>query len=143
MDILKDFELCGKKQKVPFISIIKQGFIIGEETRRLLGDPAYIRVWRKKDTRQIAINAAEPQDKGAAKIDTQTWQIRGALFRTAAEELMGIQVKGETYRADGTYLPEEQLIVFDMAEYYKSPARHKGKSKVKKISGKGRKGSQK
>ena len=29
MDILKDFELCGKKQKVPFISIIKQGFIIG------------------------------------------------------------------------------------------------------------------
>ena len=27
---------------------------------------------------------------------------------------MGIQVKGETYRADGTYLQEEQLIVFDM-----------------------------
>ena len=137
MDILKDFELCGKKEKAPFISIMKQGFIIGEETRRLLGDPAYIRVWRKKETRQIAINAAEPQDKSAAKIDTQTWQIRDIVYRNAAEELMGIKVKGETYRVDGSYLPEEQLIVFDMAEYYKSPARHKGKSKVKKISGKG------
>ena len=129
MDILKDFELCGKKEKAPFISIMKQGFIIGEETRRLLGDPAYIRVWRKKDSRQIAINAAEPQDKGAAKIDTQTWQIRGIVYRNAAEELMGIKVKGETYRVDGSYLQEEQLIVFDMAEYYKSPARHKGKSR--------------
>ena len=129
MNVLKDFELCGKKQKVPFISIIKQGFIIGEETRRLLGDPAYIRVWRKKDTRQIAINAAEPQEKCAVKIDTQTWQIRGIVYRNAAEELMGIQVKGETYRVDGSYLPEEQLIVFDMPKYYKSPARHKGKSR--------------
>ena len=127
MNVLKDFELCGKKQKVPFISVIKQGFIIGEETRRLLGDPAYIRVWRRKDTKQIAINAAEPQDKGAAKIDTQTWQIRGIVYRNAAEELMGIKVKGETYRVDGSYLPEEQLIVFDMPKYYKSPARHKGK----------------
>ena len=34
MNVLKDFELCGKKQKVPFISVIKQGFIIGEETRQ-------------------------------------------------------------------------------------------------------------
>ena len=129
MSILKDFELCGKKQKVPFISIIKQGFIIGEETRRLLGDPAYIRVWRRKDTRQIAINAAEPQDKCAAKIDTQTWQIRGWVYRNAAEELMGIRVNGETYRVNGTYLPDEMLFVFDMAEYYKSPARHTGKSR--------------
>ena len=137
MDILKDFELCGKKEKAPFISIMKQGFIIGEKTRRLLGDPAYIRVWRRKDSRQIAINAAKPQDKCAVKIDTQTWQIRDIVYRNAAEELMGIKVKGETYRVDGSYLPEEQLIVFDMAEYYKSPARHKGKSKVKKISGKG------
>lgn len=128
MIVLKDFELCGKKQKVPFISVIQQGFIIGEETRRLLGDPAYIRVWRKKDTRQIAINAAEPQDKCAAKIDTQTWQIRGWVYRNAAEELMGIRVNGETYRVNGTYLPDEMLIVFDMAKYYKSPARHTRKS---------------
>ena len=128
MDILKDFELCGNNQKVPFITVMKMGFIIGEETRRLLGDPAYIRVWRRKETRQIAINAAEPQDKGAAKIDTQTWQIRGAVFRMAAEELMGIQVKGETYRVDGTYLPDEMLIVFDMPKYYKPPARHTRKS---------------
>ena len=92
-----------------------------------MGNPAYIRVWRKKDTRQIAINAAEPQDKGAAKIDTQTWQIRGWVYRNAAEELMGIRVNGETYRVNGTYLPDEMLIVFDMAKYYKSPARHKGK----------------
>ena len=53
MNILKDFELCGNNQKVPFISVMKMGFIIGEETRRLLGDPAYIRVWRRKETRQI------------------------------------------------------------------------------------------
>ena len=124
MSILKDFELCGNNERVPFISIMRQGFIIGEETRRLLGDPAYIRVWRKKDTRQIAINAAEPQDKCAAKIDTQTWQIRGWVYRNAAEELMGIRVNGETYRVNGTYLPDEMLIVFDMAKYYKSPARH-------------------
>ena len=128
MSILKDFELCGNNEKVPFISVMKMGFIIGEETRRLLGDPAYIRVWRRKETRQIAINAAEPQDKGAAKIDTQTWQIRDIVYRNAAEELMGIQVKGETYRVDGSYLPEEQLIVFDMPKYYKSPARHTKKS---------------
>ena len=128
MDILKDFELCGNNERVPFISIMRQGFIIGEETMRLLGDPAYIRVWRKKDSRQIAINAAEPQDKCAVKIDTQTWQIRGWVYRNAAEELMGIQVKGETYRVDGSYLPEEQLIVFDMPKYYKSPARHTRKS---------------
>ena len=41
---------------------------------------------------------------------------------------MGIQVKGETYRVEGSYLPEEQLIVFDMPKYYKSPARHTRKS---------------
>jgi len=128
MDILKDFELCGNNERVPFISIMRQGFIIGEETRRLLGDPAYIRVWRKKDSRQIAINAAKPQDKCAVKIDMKTWQIRGGVYRNAAEELMGVQVKGETYRVAGTYLPEEQLIVFDMPKNYKSPARHTRKS---------------
>ena len=38
MNLLKDFELCGKKEKAPFISVIQQGFIIGEETRWLTGD---------------------------------------------------------------------------------------------------------
>ena len=61
-------------------------------------------------------------------MNTKTWQIRGGVYRNAAEELMGVQVKGETYRVDGTYLPEEQLIVFDMPKYYKSPARHTRKS---------------
>ena len=46
---------------------------------------------------------------------------------TGHYENMGIKVKGETYRVDGSYLPEEQLIVFYMPKYYKSPARHKGK----------------
>ena len=42
---------------------------------------------------------------------------------------MRIRVNGETYRVNGTYLPDDKLIVFDMAEYYKPPARHTGKSR--------------
>ena len=86
MSILDSFELYTD-QKTPFISVVKNGLILSEETRRLLGNTTHVKIWKRSETRQLAITAARPGEIGAERISTRFWRIDGAVFRKAAEEL--------------------------------------------------------
>lgn len=84
----------------------------------------YVKLYIDETNKRIAIQRAQKEDDGSIsfyngqKIISVRWNNK-ELLKTIAK-MMGWELKGYVYRADGDYVAEEEAMIFDLKEAEKT-----------------------
>ena len=122
MSMLDGFSIFDFSEGVPYASFTQNGITFNKSVTLKLGEPEYARFLINADTKQVAVQACEADDKNATVFYRQKasgalsvrWSTRDLL--NTLERIMGWNFKDTSYRADGVLLRDERAIVFDLSK---------------------------
>ena len=121
MSGLEGFLSFDFSEGVPYASFTQNGITFNRSVTIKLGEPEYARFLINTDTKQVAIQACEADEKNATVFYrpkasgalSVRWNARDLLI--TIERLMDWNFKETSYRVDGSLLQDERAIVFDLA----------------------------
>jgi len=107
----------------PFVSINSKKYRIniGSRILKLLGNPAYVTIYRNEDLTSIAIGSCEADNVMSFRtpIDREAsihhFTINSKQFISDVMLRNNLPV-GRSYRINGTYLSEKNMVTFNMKE---------------------------
>lgn len=121
MSILENFEVCKTNvdKKEPYIRITPSVLTINKSVLDILGDPEYILLLLNKETLQFAIQKCTETKDGAMKITkipnrVQTKRINDVSLCNNIYDLTGWSRLVSSYQVFGEYIPEENVVIFDL-----------------------------
>lgn len=122
MSMLEGFSAFDFSEGVPYASFTQNGITFNKSVTLKLGEPAYARFLINADTKQVAVQACEADEKNATVFYrpkasgalSVRWNARDLL--NTLERIMGWNFKEVSYRADGILLENERAIVFDLSK---------------------------
>ena len=104
----------------PSVSITDNGMSFSKATIVRLGKPEYVIFLVDEKDKRIAIQKADRDDEGATQFYTEKkivsvrWNNKELLKMISS--LMGWELSGNVYKADGEYIPTEEAMIFDLKE---------------------------
>lgn len=122
MSVLDGFSAFDFSEGVPYASFTPNGITFNKSVTLKLGEPEYVRFLINAETRQVALQVCEADDKNATVFYrpkasgalSVRWNARDLL--NTLERIMGWNLKDASYRADGVLLRDERAIVFDLSK---------------------------
>ena len=122
MSMLEGFSAFDFSEGVPYASFTQNGVTFNKSVTLKLGEPEYARFLINTDTKQVAIQACEADEKNATVFYrpkasgalSVRWNTRDLLI--TIERLMGWNFREISYRVDGLLLQDERAIVFDLSK---------------------------
>ncbi len=122
MSMLEGFSAFDFSEGVPYISFTQNGITFNKSVNLKLGEPEYARFLINENTKQVAIQACNENDRNATVFYrpkasgalSVRWNTRDLL--NTIERIMGWNLKESSYRADGILLKGEQAIIFDLSK---------------------------
>lgn len=122
MSILEGFSAFDFSEGVPYVSFTQNGVTFNKSVTLKLGEPEYARFLINTDTKQVAVQACEADEKNATIFYrpkasgalSVRWNTRDLLI--TIERLMGWNFREVSYRVDGLLLQDERAIVFDLSK---------------------------
>lgn len=122
MSMLEGFSAFDFSEGVPYASFTQNGVTFNKSVTLKLGEPEYARFLINTDTKQVAVQACEADEKNATVFYrpkasgalSVRWNTRDLLI--TIERLMGWNFREISYRVDGLLLQDERAIVFDLSK---------------------------
>ena len=122
MSMLDGFSAFDFSEGVPYASFTQNGVTFNKSVTLKLGVPEYARFLINTDTKQVAVQACEADEKNATVFYrpkasgalSVRWNTRDLLI--TIERLMGWNFREISYRVDGLLLQDERAIVFDLSK---------------------------
>lgn len=122
MSMLDGFSAFDFSEGVPYASFTQNGVTFNKSVTLKLGEPEYARFLINTDTKQVAVQACEADEKNATVFYrpkasgalSVRWNTRDLLI--TIERLMGWNFREISYRVDGLLLQDERAIVFDLSK---------------------------
>lgn len=122
MSMLDGFSAFDFSEGVPYASFTQNGVTFNKSVTLKLGEPEYARFLINTDTKQVAVQACEADEKNATVFYrpkasgalSVRWNTRDLLI--TIERLMGWNFREISYRVDGLLLQDERAIVFNLSK---------------------------
>ena len=123
MAILEGFTPFNFEEGVPYVSITKNGVTFNKGVVKKLDCPKYVVLLVNARTSQIAIqacpegtNRAVAFFNGEKKKNALSVRWNGKDLLNTITAMTGWDLTKEGYKAEGTLIPEEQAILFDLTK---------------------------
>ena len=121
MSVLEGFTVFNFDEGVPYMSVTKNGITFNKGVVMKLGYPSYIQLLINQDTQQLAIRACSENDKysfpffkGEKKSKVLSVRINVKDLLNRLVEIMQWDLETYNYRIDGTLIPEENAMIFEL-----------------------------
>ncbi len=123
MGMLENFRVFDFSEGAPVISLTKNGLTFNQGVVKKLGCAAFVRLLIDDNAKQIAVqvctedapNAVEFYREKKNGVFSVRWVGRDLL--NTLSEMMGWNLEKQGYRIVGTFLREEQAVLFDLTKY--------------------------
>lgn len=120
MSILENFKPFNFNEGVPYISVTSNGVTFNKSVIMKLNYAAYVVLLIDEETKRIAIQACTPETPNSttfykekkSKVLSVRWNGRDLL--NTIQGFTGWDLSKGGYRIDGTLLPEENAMIFDL-----------------------------
>ncbi|WP_240411325.1 hypothetical protein [Limosilactobacillus vaginalis] len=107
------------------MTVSNDGVSFSQATIAQLGKPEYVKAMINGDSKQFAIqvtNSSEPAKIPFLKRKKKTLTVRwnNSVLKNELSEMMKWNLQAYTYRINGKYYKEDQLMIFDLKDAKKS-----------------------
>lgn len=125
---------------VPKLTVTETVLRFNKDTAKALGYPAYVKVLVNERSKRIAVQPCEKDEQNAVKFSKPAERqklsisVRNPKVLEAVGEYFPLEPAPEdevSYKAvDGTVLPRENAVVFDVADAVAGTTKHRGRRKA-------------
>ena len=117
---LEKFKVFDFNEGVPYVSLTKNGMTFNKSIVMKLGYPTKVKMLVNEEERLIVIQACDENDvrgsqfykKKASGVLSVRWNSRDLL--NTVSEIGGWDLAHSSYRINGTLLPEDKAMLFDL-----------------------------
>lgn len=119
---LEGFRAFNFEEGVPYVSITSNGVTFNKSVTMKLDYPEYVLLLINSTTQQIALQACEESTPNSTvyyrekKNGVMSIRWNGKDLLNTIEGITGWNLKQVSYRAEGTLLPDEHAMVFDLSK---------------------------
>lgn len=119
---LSKFKAFDFTEGVPYVSITNNGLTFNKSVIMKMGYPEKVKLLINAEEKQFAVQICDENDDKAVKFYRETksgvlsvrWNARDLI--NTVSRIMGWDLSSVSYRVDGVYMPELELMLFDMKD---------------------------
>lgn len=117
--MLEGFEkVCPSSKGIPTLAVVKNGLIFNRHVAKYFGERTPVAFFINADKKQIAIQRADKQDKGAIaffrKLSAQRFVYRNLV--NSVMNMVDFDTEHYYYKVKGEFIDEDKAIIFDLNE---------------------------
>lgn len=123
MSLFDNFTTFNFEEGVPYVSVTKNGVTFNKAVIMKMNYPEHVRLLINAESQQFAIQVCDEstensttfyKTKSKSKVLSVRWNAKDLL--NTIEKITGWKLETESYRINGTQIPEENAMLFDLSK---------------------------